>query len=482
MNGSAPMARHPAAGVQRRELNVVNGWESDVPDWDGTRPSTSSRPTVPPSAEGEFTTGSSESQNQPGPRRVSSWTPSPRNSTIERKLFGSHILSGINFDNYDKIPVQTMGYDVPRPMSFFDDASMHPLIKENIKLADYSKPTPIQKYGIPIVTAGRDLMACAQTGSGKTAAFLFPILSHAFFDGPPASSGGYQRTAYPLALIMAPTRELACQIFDEAKKFAYRSWVKPAVVYGGADTGPQVRQLQEGGHLLVATPGRLVDMIERGVVSLTGVKYLILDEADRMLDMGFEPSIRRIVEEEGMPETRQTLLFSATFPREIQILAMSFLKQNYIMVSIGRIGGAAEDIKQTILQVPGHQKRETLYKLLFNDKSLRAKPPSFTLVFVRTKRDCDSIGYFLDSKKVPVTVIHGDRSQPERERSLRDFKYGRTPVMIATDVAARGLDIPNVGHVINYDLPGDIDDYVHRIGRTGRAGNVGRATAFFTDV
>ncbi|KAJ3297591.1 DEAD-box ATP-dependent RNA helicase [Borealophlyctis nickersoniae] len=407
------------------------------------------------------------------------WSILPRNPAVEQRLFGSKLSSGINFDKYDNIPVQTAGHNVPQPLDNYQDSKLHELVKSNCALAGYSKPTPVQKYAVPIIASGRDLMACAQTGSGKTAAFLFPILSRNFEDGP-SSRDVRACPAYPSTLILAPTRELASQIGEEAKKFAYRSWVRPVVVYGGADAYSQIREIEQGCHLLVATPGRLIDMIERGKISLSRIKYLVMDEADRMLDMGFEPQIRRIVEEEGMPRQRQTLLFSATFPRQIQALATDFL-QNFIFLTIGRVGSTSENIIQEIVQVSAAQKRDALWRLLCSDPSLRAKPPSLALVFVQTKRSADALAYFLSSKKVPVTSIHGDRSQMERERALRSFRSGQTPIMIATDVASRGLDIPNVTHVINYDLPNDIDDYVHRIGRTGRAGNVGRATAFFNE-
>ncbi len=265
------------------------------------------------------------------------------------------------------------------------------------------------------------------------------------------------------------------QIHDEARKFAYRSWVKPAVVYGGADINMQLRQLERGADILSATPGRLVDLIERGRISLKNIHYLVLDEADRMLDMGFEPQIRRIVQGEDMPDVhdRQTLMFSATFPREIQMLAKDFLK-DYVFLSVGRVGSTSENITQKIEYVEDHDKRSVLLDILHaSDAS------GLTLIFVETKRMADALSDFLMSSSFPATSIHGDRTQREREMALSTFRSGRTPIMVATAVAARGLDIPNVTHVINYDLPSDIDDYVHRIGRTGRAGNTGIATAFF---
>lgn len=367
---------------------------------------------------------------------------------------------------------------------------MNALLKENIGLAGYSTPTPVQKYSIPIVCDGHDLMACAQTGSGKTAAFLLPILSQLFDDGPesrfqPQSTGGsYYRSqkSYPRALILAPTRELASQIFDEARKFSYRSWVRPCVVYGGADAGQQIRELQRGCDLIVATPGRLVDLMERGKISLQAIRYLVLDEADRMLDMGFEPQIRRIVEEEDMPlkQERVTLMFSATFPHDIQMLARDFLK-DYAFLSVGRVGSTSENITQCVEFVEDPDKRQFLLDVLWNDMEAAREnnTRALTLVFVETKREADAIEDFLYYEGLPTASIHGDRTQQQREAALASFRSGNTPILVATAVAARGLDIPNVTHVINYDLPTDIDDYVHRIGRTGRAGNTGKSTAFF---
>ncbi|POR37190.1 ATP-dependent RNA helicase DED1 [Tolypocladium paradoxum] len=411
--------------------------------------------------------------------------PGPANPRVERELFGtpddpSKQHTGINFEKYDDIPVEASGHDVPEPVHNFTTPPLDEHLCRNIELAHYKVPTPVQKYSIPIVMGGRDLMACAQTGSGKTGGFLFPILSQAFLNGPsavPAGAAGQfgrQRKAYPTSLILAPTRELVSQIYDESRKFAYRSWVRPCVVYGGADIGSQLRQIERGCDLLVATPGRLVDLIERGRISLCNIKYLVLDEADRMLDMGFEPQIRRIVEGEDMPGVtdRQTLMFSATFPRDIQMLARDFLK-DYVFLSVGRVGSTSENITQKVEFVEDIDKRSVLLDILHTHAG------GLTLIFVETKRMADSLSDFLINQSFPATSIHGDRTQRERERALEFFRNGRCPIMVATAVAARGLDIPNVTHVVNYDLPTDIDDYVHRIGRTGRAGNTGLATAFF---
>ncbi|QLG70443.1 hypothetical protein HG535_0A03820 [Zygotorulaspora mrakii] len=439
---------------------------------------------------GDFSRGRGGFRNDGGPRPAGTgrWVdgkhvPAPKNERMEIQLFGvaedpQFQSSGINFDNYDDIPVEASGENVPEPITEFTSPPLDELLLENIKMARFTKPTPVQKYSVPIVANGRDLMACAQTGSGKTGGFLFPVLSESFKTGPsetPESArGSYMRKALPTAVVLAPTRELATQIFDEAKKFTYRSWVRPTVVYGGADVYSQMKDLDRGCDLLVATPGRLNDLLERGKISLAKVKYLVLDEADRMLDMGFEPQIRHIVDGCDMPsvENRQTLMFSATFPVDIQHLARDFLN-DYIFLSVGRVGSTSENITQRILYVEDEDKKSALLDLL------SASNDGLTLIFVETKRMADQLTDFLIMQDFAATAIHGDRTQGERERALAAFKSGRANLLVATAVAARGLDIPNVTHVINYDLPGDVDDYVHRIGRTGRAGNTGISTAFF---
>ncbi|KAK4604366.1 hypothetical protein RGQ29_012749 [Quercus rubra] len=385
-----------------------------------------------------------------------------------------------NFAAYDDIPVEVSGSEIPSPASSFEEIDLGESLNRNIKRCKYVKPTPIQRHAIPIALAGRDLMACAQTGSGKTAAFCFPII-HAILELNRLSKPG--RVAFPLALILSPTRELACQIYEEAKKFAYQTRVRVAVAYGGAPIVHQLHNLEKGVDILVATPGRLVDMMERAKVSLSMIKCLALDEADRMLDMGFEPQIRKIVQQMDMPPcgSRQTMFFSATFPDEIQRLASDFLS-NYIFLSVGRVGSSTDLIAQRVEFVPNMDKRNHLMNLL------RGQEPNgthgkhaLTLIFVETKRGADALEHWLSLNGFPAIAIHGDKVQMERERALKSFKSGYTPILVATDVASRGLDVPHVAHVINFDLPKDIDDYVHRIGRTGRAGKSGLATAFFSD-
>lgn len=405
-----------------------------------------------------------------------------RNEQYEQTLFTSanSLGSGINFDNYDNIPVQVSGNDCPPAIETLEDDNLKltPIIQNNAKLAQYSKPTPIQRYAIPIITGRRDLMGCAQTGSGKTAAFLMPILNNVFVDGP-SQNFSRRRPHKPLILILAPTRELAVQIYDEAKKFSYRSRVRPCVVYGGSDAGQQIRDLDNGCQLLVATPGRLIDMIDRGRISLENVSHLVLDEADRMLDMGFEPQLRQIVLNYNMPPTgtRQTLMFSATFPKKVQALAQNFL-HDYIFLTVGRVGSTSENITQKIEWVDESEKRCYLLDLL---TVVPPGPETLILIFVETKRAADTLENYLSDNGCQVNSIHGDRSQNERESALYSFRSGVTPILVATAVAARGLDIPNVKHVINFDLPKEIEEYVHRIGRTGRAGHTGLATSFFND-
>ncbi|KAJ6810626.1 DEAD-box ATP-dependent RNA helicase 37-like [Iris pallida] len=390
--------------------------------------------------------------------------------------------TGINFDAYENIQVDATGDNVPPPVNSFAEIDLGEALNENIRRCKYVKPTPVQRHTIPISLAGRDLMACAQTGSGKTAAFCFPIIS-GIMNGPVAQRPRGARTVYPLALILSPTRELSVQIHEEARKFAYQTGVRVVVAYGGAPINQQLRELERGVDILVATPGRLVDLLERARVSLQMIRYLALDEADRMLDMGFEPQIRKIVEQMDMPQRglRQTMLFSATFPREIQRLASDFLS-NYIFLTVGRVGSSTDLIVQRVEFVLESDKRSHLMDLLHAQRANGAHgKQALTLVFVETKRGADALEYWLCQNQFPATSIHGDRSQQEREQALRSFKSGATPILVATDVAARGLDIPHVAHVVNFDLPNDIDDYVHRIGRTGRAGKSGLATAFFNE-
>ncbi|XP_043583700.1 ATP-dependent RNA helicase vasa [Bombus pyrosoma] len=392
----------------------------------------------------------------------------------EKTLFKSGVEMGINFDRYDFIGVKVTGENPPPQIESFENIGLRTIVVQNIKKSGYTKPTPIQKNALPIIMSGRDLMACAQTGSGKTAAFAIPIihlllqrnadleLSSAFCE--------------PQALIISPTRELTMQIWQEIAKFSYNSYLKTAVAYGGTSVIHQGGKLSAGCHVLVATPGRLMDFVDRGRIKFSSLQFLVLDEADRMLDMGFLPNVEKIVDHETMSNTRQTLMFSATFPDEVQHLAKRFLN-NYLFVAVGTIGGACVDVEQNFYEVTKGKKKDLLKEIL--QREYDAGTLQGTLVFVEMKKKADFIAVFLSESNYPTTSIHGDRLQRQREEALADFKSGKMSVLVATAVAARGLDIKNVAHVINYDLPKGIDEYVHRIGRTGRVGNRGRATSFF---
>ncbi len=309
----------------------------------------------------------------------------------------------------------------------------------NILLAKFTKPTPVQRFSIPICNMGRDLMACAQTGSGKTAGFLFPCISMMLQQGPPdIGRKSYRDPVFPTALILAPTRELAIQIFQEAKKFCYRTGIRPCVAYGGARSGDQLREMNKGADMLVATPGRLDDFLSRGKISLHCTRFLILDEADQMLDMGFEPQIRDIVERYDMPDkgSRQTMMFSATFPNEIQRLAEDFL-ENHFFLAVGEVGSAASDVRQQVEYVKDHDKESFLLEFL-NRKFLE-KPENLILCFVETKRMCDKLEWVLCNSGIKAASIHGDRDQGEREAALDAFRNGHRPVLVATSVASRGF-------------------------------------------
>eukprot|EP00485_Elphidium_margaritaceum_P016478 CAMPEP_0202726714 /NCGR_PEP_ID=MMETSP1385-20130828/184753_1 /ASSEMBLY_ACC=CAM_ASM_000861 /TAXON_ID=933848 /ORGANISM="Elphidium margaritaceum" /LENGTH=866 /DNA_ID=CAMNT_0049392941 /DNA_START=176 /DNA_END=2780 /DNA_ORIENTATION=- len=436
-----------------------------------------------------------------------------RDHKLERELFSQDVVQqGINFENYDKIPVEVSGENVPPPMGGFADSGLHARLLENIALCKYKMPTPIQKYSIPCVCQHRDLMACAQTGSGKTASFLLPII-HNLLEATSAQSrnGGFHRggggggsgggggyhsyrgEVYPGAVILSPTRELAIQIHVEAQKFLYRSGLKACVVYGGADWRVQQRTLRHGVDIIVATPGRLNDFMERGFVRLSNVQFNVLDEADRMLDMGFMPQIKQIIA--AMPAKRhqqqshannpngiqrQTLMFSATFPQEIQKLAQEFL-DDYVFVAVGRVGSTNAFIDQKLKFAEEYEKTTKLMETITAMAKTDGGRCPLTLIFVEKKRDAARVERELNRNGYDAMSIHGDRGQREREHALKMFRAQKVSLLVATDVASRGLDIPNVLYVINYDLPSNIDAYVHRIGRTGRCGNNGNAISFIND-
>lgn len=352
-------------------------------------------------------------------------------------------------------------------------------ILKAVQEAGYAEPTPIQSAAIPLLLAGHDLIGIAQTGTGKTAAFVWPILTKLVkpqHPGQPAahvsagsahSRGGNQRS--PRALIVTPTRELAAQIEENIQIYGRYLPVRTATVYGGVSERPQIEALRSGIDLVVATPGRLLDLTSRRLCDFSKLQFLVLDEADRMLDMGFLPDIRRLVR--SLPTKRQTLLFSATLSREIEAITHEFLRAPKT-VQIGRRSNPAETVTQFVYEVSKHQKPALLVHLL-RDPNL-----NMVLVFSRMKYGADRLARTLQAQGIRTATLHSNRSQSQRLRALKDFKSGEVRVLVATDIAARGIDVDGISHVVNFDFPMHPEDYVHRIGRTGRAQAVGDAISF----
>jgi ATP-dependent RNA helicase RhlE len=345
----------------------------------------------------------------------------------------------------------------------FETLGLMPALLRALAETNYTTPTPIQVEAIPLVLAGRDVLGGAQTGTGKTAAFGLPLLQR-LAEGQPADAGRGPRK--PRALILVPTRELAVQVSDSLRKYGRHLRLNVTTIYGGAGMQPQIEQLRRGVDILVACPGRLLDHMERGTARLDAVELLVLDEADRMLDMGFLPSIKRVLGR--VPANRQTLLFSATFESQIKQLALEFMKSPQ-QVQVAAQNIIAETIVHRAHPVDGPRKRELLIDILAK------RHTDQVLVFGKTKHGCNRLAEQLEQAGLKAVAIHGNKSQAARQRALNDFKSGKARVLVATDVAARGLDIPNLPLVINHDLPMVAEDYVHRIGRTGRNGATGEA-------
>ncbi|CAG4885287.1 RNA helicase [Georgfuchsia toluolica] len=347
----------------------------------------------------------------------------------------------------------------------FDDLGLLPELLKAVHEAGYTEPTPIQAQAIPIVLQGLDMMGGAQTGTGKTAGFTLPMLQRLAHHASTSSSPA----RHPVrALILAPTRELAIQVEDSVKTYSKYLPLRSVCIYGGVDIKPQIAELKEGREIVVATPGRLLDHVQQKSVSFAQVEVLVLDEADRMLDMGFIPDIKRILA--MLPATRQSLLFSATFSEEIKKLADVMLK-NPQLIEVARRNTVSETISHRVHMVSADHKRHLLLHLL-KESNL-----SQVLVFVGTKFGASRLSVWLERQGINATAIHGDKSQQQRSEALEAFKAGTVRVLVATDVAARGLDIDDLPHVINYELPHTAEDYIHRIGRTGRAGKRGDATS-----
>jgi ATP-dependent RNA helicase RhlE len=348
-------------------------------------------------------------------------------------------------------------------MSSFATLGLSEALQTAVARAGYQTPTPIQAQAIPHLLAGKDVLGCAQTGTGKTAAFALPILEH--LSRTPRRPG----LRGPRALVLTPTRELAQQIADGFARYGQNVASKCAVIFGGVGQQPQVAALRGGADIVVATPGRLLDLMAQGHVRFEGVESLVLDEADRMLDMGFIEPIRRIVA--ALPARRQNLMFSATMPPEITRLAHTILK-NPVQVAVTPVATTADNVAQWVLFVERNNKRALLSEVLRDPRMTRV------LVFTRTKHGANRVAEQLDRKGVRAAAIHGNKSQGARQKALDAFKTGRVRVLVATDIAARGIDITGVSHVINFELPHEPESYVHRIGRTARAGASGVALSF----
>lgn len=347
----------------------------------------------------------------------------------------------------------------------FSTLGLDAKILQAVKEAGYTEPTPIQSAAIPPILTGHDLIGIAQTGTGKTAAFTLPMLTKL------AAGIGDGRQRGTRALVLAPTRELVLQIEENVKAYGKHLPLRVATVFGGVGEHPQINALRAGTHLIIACPGRLMDLMQRRYADFSNLEYLVLDEADRMLDMGFLPSIRQIVR--SLPQKRQTLLFSATLSKEIETLTHEFQHQPKT-VQIGRRSNPAETVTQLVYEVPKSLKTALLVHLL--------KEPAMdmVLVFTRMKHAADRLAKQLEQNGVKTATLHSNRSQNQRLRALKDFKSGVVSVLVATDIAARGIDVDGISHVVNYDFPMHVEDYVHRIGRTGRAHAVGDAISFVT--
>lgn len=373
------------------------------------------------------------------------------------------------FRSEKEIAVQR-GDNVPFPITNFNEGGFPDYIMKSFERANFTQPTAIQAQGWPIALSGMNMVGIAQTGSGKTLGYLLPGIIHV--NNQPYLEHGDG----PIVLVLAPTRELAQQIQEVALQFGHSSRIKSTCVFGGAPKGPQLRDLEQGCEIVIATPGRLIDFLEMGKTNLRRTTYLVLDEADRMLDMGFEPQIRKIIEQ--IRPDRQVLMWSATWPKEVRRLAEDFLQDNYVHINIGATTlHANHNILQIVDVCEEYQKEAKLARLL---EEIGCEAHNKILIFVETKRKADELTRLMRRDGYPAMCIHGDKQQKERDWVLGEFKHGSTTILVATDVAARGLDVDDVKFVINYDYPNNSEDYIHRIGRTGRRDRTGTAYTLFS--
>ncbi|CAH0730061.1 unnamed protein product, partial [Brenthis ino] len=365
--------------------------------------------------------------------------------------------------------ITVKGRDVPAPSIYFEEGGFPDYAMKEILKQGFPNPTPIQAQGWPIALSGRDMVGIAQTGSGKTLAYILPAIVHII------NQPRLLRDEGPIVLVLAPTRELAQQIQQVAHDFGQSVQVRNTCIFGGAPKGPQGRTLERGVEIVIATPGRLIDFLEKDTTNLRRCTYLVLDEADRMLDMGFEPQIRKIIEQ--IRPDRQVLMWSATWPKEVQNLAEEFL-HDYIQINIGSLSlSANHNILQIVDVCEEWEKNDKLLTLL---TEISSEEETKTIIFAETKRKVDDITKTINRAGWRALAIHGDKNQQDRDYVLQQFRHARSSILVATDVAARGLDVEDVKFVINYDYPNNSEDYVHRIGRTGRSHNTGTAYTLFT--
>ena len=375
--------------------------------------------------------------------------------------------------------------------SSFKDIDFHPLLKKNLTKMKYNQMTPIQKVIIPYILNKKDCLGCAETGSGKTVAFLAPIISLLLKDGPPLEDKEYLKQnskysnscSYPVCIILVPTRELAEQIYIESRKLLYKTGIVVTKCYGGVPLDSQIKDLRLGSDIIIGTPGRIIEFIDKKILYLNLIEYLVIDESDRMLDMGFKPQLENIISKNKQmrkKEERINLMFSATIPEEVEEISYEFMKDDCYLISTNKNKenkkgyNANENVEQLIYYVNEDEKISKLHEILQTAEGN-------VLIFLEKKKSVDKLENFLLLRNYNAIGIHGDKIQSERQKAIKQFSSGEIPILVATDVASRGLDFPNVSYVFNYAMPKNIEDYIHRIGRTGRVGNKGKAISFYND-
>ena len=410
---------------------------------------------------------------------------------LEKKDQFDFDLMGKNTHIHIFLKDKEISNEISNLPSSFKNIDFHPLLKNNLSKMKYDIMTPIQKIIIPYILQKKDCLGCAETGSGKTVAFLAPIISLLLNEGPPNEDKIYLKQnskysnscSYPVCLILVPTRELAEQIYIESRKLLYKTGIVVTKCYGGVPLDNQIRDLRAGSDIVIGTPGRIIEFIDKKILYLNLIQYLVIDESDRMLDMGFKPQLENIINKNKQmknKEERINLMFSATIPKEVEEISYEFMKDNCYLISTNKNFGnkkgynANENVEQLIYYVKEEEKIPKLHEILQTTEGN-------VLIFLEKKKSVDKLEHFLLSRNYNVIGIHGDKIQSERQNAIKKFSSGEIPILVATDVASRGLDFPNVSYVFNFDMPKNIEDYIHRIGRTGRVGNKGKAISFYND-